>query len=106
MLMSSLTEEQARAYMHQLLAAMSKAGASDLFISSDFPPSMKVHGRMEPLATQKLSGEITPILARSIMNARQREEFARDLECNFAMSIAGLSRFRVNVFVQQQQVGI
>ena len=47
--MTELTEEQARAYMHKLLAAMSQAGGSDLFISDDFPPSMKAHGSMQPL---------------------------------------------------------
>jgi twitching motility protein PilU len=104
--MSTLTEEQARAYMHKLLAAMSQAGGSDLFISADFPPSMKAHGTMQPLGTQKLSGEITRTFANAMMNERQRQEFAKELECNFAVSISGLSRFRVNVFVQQQHVGM
>ena len=44
--MSNFTEEQARAYMHKLLAAMSQAGGSDLFIAADFPPSMKSQGAM------------------------------------------------------------
>jgi twitching motility protein PilU len=104
--MSTLTEEQARAYMHKLLGAMSQAGGSDLFIANDFPPSMKANGSMQPLGTQKLTGEITRVLAHSIMNERQREEFAKELECNFAISIPGLSRFRVNIFVQQQNVGM
>ena len=104
--MSNLTEEQARAYMHKLLGAMSQAGGSDLFVAADFPPSMKAHGSMQPLVTQKLTGEITRTLAHSIMNERQREEFAKELECNFAISIPGLSRFRVNIFVQQQYVGM
>ena len=43
---TTLNEEQARAYMHKLLGAMSQAGGSDLFISHDFPPSMKSHGAM------------------------------------------------------------
>ena len=51
--MSGLTEEQARAYMHKLLGAMSQAGDSDLFIANDFPASMKAHGTMQPLASQK-----------------------------------------------------
>ena len=104
--MSTFTEEQARAYMHKLLAAMSQAGGSDLFIASDFPPSMKSHGAMQPLTQQKLSAEVTRTLAHAMMNPRQREEFAAEMECNFAISIAGLSRFRVNVFVQQQAVSM
>src|SRR5205085_11858851 len=104
--MSTLTEEQARAYMHKLLAAMSQAGGSDLFISHDFPPSMKAHGSMQPLASQKLTGDVTRTLAHAMMNERQREEFAKEFECNFAVSIPGVSRFRVNVFIQQQNVGM
>ncbi|MBC7624258.1 MAG: PilT/PilU family type 4a pilus ATPase [Aeromicrobium sp.] len=103
---SALSEEQARAYMHKLLAAMSQQGGSDLFISNDFPPSMKAHGNMQPLAAQKLTGDVTKVLAHSLMNEEQRAEFAKDMECNFAISIAGLSRFRVNVFVQQRSVGM
>jgi twitching motility protein PilU len=104
--MSTFTEEQARAYMHKLLAAMSQAGGSDLFIAHDFPPSMKAHGSMQPLTAQKLSGDVTRKLAEAMMNERQREEFAKEFECNFAVSIPGVSRFRVNVFIQQQHVGM
>jgi twitching motility protein PilU len=106
MSMSNPSEEQARAHMHKLLAAMKAAGGSDLFIAADFPPSIKAHGNMQPLTAQKLSGNITRTLATALMNERQREEFARDFECNFAISIPGVSRFRVNVFIQQQQVGM
>ena len=104
--MSAFTEEQARAYMHKLLGAMIQAGGSDLFIAADFPPSIKSHGSMQPLTAQKLGAEITRKLAHSVMNERQREEFAKEMECNFAISIPGLSRFRVNVYVQQQCVGM
>jgi twitching motility protein PilU len=104
--MATQNEEQSRAYMHKLLEAMSKAGGSDLFIAHDFPPSIKLNGRMQPLIAQKLSGELTRQLAHAMMNESQRAEFAREFECNFAIAVAGLSRFRVNVFVQQQQVGM
>src|SRR5204863_4246631 len=104
--MSNFTEEQARAYMHKLLAAMIEAGGSDLFIANDFPPSMKAHGNIGTLTTQKLTGAITRQLAHSIMNERQRDEVSREFECNFALAIPGVSRFRVNVFIQQQHVGL
>ncbi len=104
--MATLTEEQARSHMHKLLAAMRQADGSDLFIANDFPPSMKANGNMQPLAAQKLTGDITRVLADAMMNQRQREEFTRDLECNFAIFIPGISRFRVNVFMQQQHVGM
>ena len=92
--MSTLTEEQARAYMHKLLATMVRGDGSDLFISADFPPSMKSHGSMQPLATQKLNAETTRLLAQAMMNPRQREEFAKEMECNFAISLPEVSRFR------------
>ena len=104
--MPGFTEEQAKSYVIKLLTAMSQAGGSDLFVSKDFPPAMKLQGTMQPLTNQKLSGEVARELAYALMNQRQREEFAKELECNFAISIPGVSRFRVNVFVQQQHVGM
>ena len=61
---------------------------------------------MQPMTNQKLSGEVARDLAYALMNQRQREEFARDLECNFAISLPDVARFRVNVFMQQQNVGM
>lgn len=104
--MPSLTEEQAKAYIHKLLATMTSAGGSDLFVSKDFPPAMKLQGALQPLTSQKLSGEVSRSLANALMNERQRQEFARDLECNFAISLPGVARFRVNVFMQQQNIGM
>ncbi len=102
----SLSEEQAKSYMLKLLGAMSRAGGSDLFVSKDFPPSMKIQGKMQPLATQKLTAEVTRELAHALMSERQRAEFAKELECNFSLAIPDLARFRVNVFVQQLNVGM
>jgi twitching motility protein PilU len=104
--MAGLPEEQAKSYIVKLLTAMSQSGGSDLFISKDFPPSIKLQGNMRPLINQKLSGEVARDLAYALMNQRQREEFAKELECNFAISVPGVSRFRVNVFMQQQNPGM
>jgi twitching motility protein PilU len=104
--MPTLTEAQAKAYITKLLTAMSKAGGSDLFVSKDFPPAMKLQGAMQQLTNQKLTGEVTRDLANSLMNGRQRDDFEKDLECNFAISLPGVARFRVNVFMQQQNVGM
>jgi twitching motility protein PilU len=104
--MPGFTEEQAKSYITKLLTAMSQAGGSDLFVSKDFPPAMKLQGAMQPLTNQKLSGEVARELAYALMNQRQREEFTKELECNFAISLPGVARFRVNVFVQQQHVGM
>ena len=104
--MPSVNDDQVRAYLHELLATMNRAGASDLFIANDFPPSMKVHGSIQPMLAEKLTGEVTRQLAHAMMSERQREEFARELECNFAVSVPGVARFRVNVLVQRQHVGM
>jgi twitching motility protein PilU len=104
--MTSLSDEQAKAYISKLLTAMSNAGGSDLFVSADFPPSMKMQGQMKPMTNQRLSAEAARSLAYAVMNESQRAEFEKELECNFAISLPGVSRFRVNVFMQQQNVGI
>ncbi|NMF98909.2 PilT/PilU family type 4a pilus ATPase [Aromatoleum toluolicum] len=92
--------------MHRLLNAMHQMDGSDLFISVDFPPTVKAHGTMKALSQQRLTPDITRSLALSLMNDRQRQEFEAEMECNFAISIPGMCRFRVNVFVQQQHVGM
>jgi twitching motility protein PilU len=104
--MTSLSDEQAKAYITKLLTAMSNAGGSDLFVSADFPPSMKMQGQMKPMTNQRLTAEVARSLAYAVMNESQRDEFEKELECNFAISLPGVSRFRVNVFMQQQNVGI
>lgn len=81
-------------------------GGSDLFISADFPPTVKAHGGMKALTQQKLTGEVTRTLADSLMNQKQRNEFAAEMECNFAISLPDVCRFRVNVYIQQQHVAM
>ncbi|MFA9219205.1 MAG: ATPase, T2SS/T4P/T4SS family, partial [Sphingomonadaceae bacterium] len=103
---STFGPEEAQAYLHKLLKVMHHTGGSDLFISADFPPSMKSQGAMKPLSQQKLTGAVTRALALSIMNDKQKREFEAELECNFAISLPEVCRFRVNVFVQQQNVAM
>jgi len=103
---TSFGPAEAQAYIHKLLTVMHQQGGSDLFISADFPPSMKQQGAMKPMSQQRLSGEVTRALAMSLMNERQRAEFEAQMECNFAISLPNVCRFRVNVFVQQQSVSM
>lgn len=97
---------QALANVHQLLALMKSHGASDLFITAGFAPAIKLDGRMTPVAQEPLSAEDSRVLVRSVMNERQRTEFGDTLECNFAISIDGIGRFRVSAFVQQGKAGM
>ncbi|WP_371325424.1 PilT/PilU family type 4a pilus ATPase [Dechloromonas sp. ZY10] len=98
--------DELKNYIHALLKAMVQHGGSDLFIAKDFAPTMKVHGTMKALSSQKLTPDIARKLAQALMNPTQREEFEREHECNFAISLPGISRFRVNVFLQQQTVAM
>ncbi len=103
---STLGPEEAQAYLHKLLKAMHQVGGSDLFISADFPPSIKSQGAMKALSQQRLTGDVTRALAYAIMNDKQRREFDEQMECNFAISLPNVCRFRVNVYVQQQNVAM
>jgi twitching motility protein PilU len=93
-------------FMYQLLTMMMQKKGSDLFITSGFPPAMKIDGKMTPATTQPLSSQHTQELARAIMNDKQAAEFEATKECNFAISPASIGRFRVNAFMQQGRVGM
>jgi twitching motility protein PilU len=101
-----MERDQATELIHNLLRGMITKNASDLFITAGFPPAFKVDGKMTPVSTHPLSHQHTRELARSIMNDRQTAEFESSHECNFAISPHGIGRFRVNVFMQQQLVGM
>jgi twitching motility protein PilU len=101
-----MEREQATKFMYDLLRALLAKRGSDLFITANFPPAMKIDGRMTPVSQQLLSGQHTAMLARSIMNDRQAATFEATKECNFAINPAGIGRFRVNCFMQQGQVGV
>ncbi len=101
-----MERDQASKFINDLLKLMISRGGSDLFITSDFPPAIKVDGKVTKVSPQPLTGAHTLALARAIMNDRQAAEFERTKECNFAIAPAGVGRFRVNAFVQQGKVGM
>jgi twitching motility protein PilU len=98
--------EEAKTFMFHMLTKVVEYGGSDLFITADFPPSIKLQGLMRPLGQQILTPEKTKLFAYSLMNEKQRQEFENEWECNFAINIPEVSRFRVNVFKQQLQIGM
>ncbi|MCC7487643.1 MAG: PilT/PilU family type 4a pilus ATPase [Burkholderiales bacterium] len=101
-----MERDQAVKFMHDLLRAMVAKKASDLFITSGFPPAIKLDGRMTPVANQPLTPQHTAELTRAMMNDRQAGEFEATKECNFAIAPAGIGRFRVNAFLQQGRIGM
>jgi twitching motility protein PilU len=101
-----MERDQASKFIRDLLKLMVSRNGSDLFITGDFPPAMKVDGKMSKITPQPLNAAHTLALARAIMNDKQAAEFERTKECNFAISPLGVGRFRVNAFVQQGKVGM
>ena len=101
-----MERDQASKFINDLLQLMVNRKGSDLFLTAEFPPAIKVDGAVARVSPQPLSPNHTMALARSIMSDRQMAEFERTKECNFAISPAGIGRFRVNAFIQQGRVGM
>ena len=90
----------------RFLQLMVDKGASDLFITTGVPPSMKINGRMTPVTKDSLTPEQCRALVLGVMNDEQRQEFQQKRECNFAISARGIGRFRVSAFYQRNLVGM
>ncbi len=101
-----MERDQASKFVSDLLRLMVARGGSDLFLTADFPPAIKVDGKVNKVSPQPLTGQHTMQLARAVMNDKQGAEFERTKECNFAISPQGVGRFRVNAFMQQGHVGL
>jgi twitching motility protein PilU len=100
-----MDREQGIKLMQELLKRVVEKQASDLFITANFPPAIKVDGEIRPQMERALTPEQSAILVRAIMNDRQTKEFDATKECNFAIAPPGIGRFRVSAFVQQSHVG-
>ncbi len=101
-----MDRDKAITFMHDLLRNMLQKGGSDLFITVGAPPSMKLDGKMTPITNQPLTASHAQVLVRSIMNDRQIREYEETQECNFAISLPNISRFRVNAFMQRNSSGM
>ena len=101
-----MERDQASKFINDLLKLMVSRNGSDLFITAEFPPAIKVDGAVTKVSPQPLSASHTLALARSLMSDKQAAEFERTKECNFAISPAGIGRFRANAFMQQGRVGL
>ena len=93
--------EEMKKFIHSLLTHMVQNKGSDMFITAGFPPAMKLDGKLTRLTDKPLSAEHTMQIARSIMDDKQAEEFLETNECNFAISLAGVSRFRINAMIHR-----
>jgi twitching motility protein PilU len=100
-----MDRDQAIKLMQELLKRVVDKVASDLFITANFPPAIKIDGEIRPQMERALTAEQSGMLVRAIMNDRQTKEFDASKECNFAIAPPGIGRFRVSAFVQQGQIG-
>ena len=96
----------AKKFMDDLLVSLYKKGGSDLFLIAGAAPAMRIHGKITPVMEKKLTAEHTLALAQSIMTDKEREEFRASKECNFAIALPDISRFRVNALVQRGSAGL
>ena len=101
-----MERDQASKFINDLLRLLLARNGSDLFLTAEFPPAVKVDGRINKVSPQPLTGQHTLQLARAVMNDKQAAEFEKTKECNFAISPQGIGRFRVNAFLQQGHVGL
>jgi len=101
-----MERDQASKFVNDLLRLMVSRNGSDLFLTADFPPAIKVDGKIAKVSPQPLTGQHTLALARAVMNDKQAADFERSKECNFAISPQGIGRFRVNAFVQMGSIGL
>lgn len=100
-----MERDQAVRLTQNLLRKMVEQKGSDLFITADFPPAIKIDGAIKPCADRPLTAAQSSLIVRSIMNDKQAREFDATKECNFAIAPQGIGRFRVSAFVAQGNVG-
>jgi len=83
------------------LISMKDKNASDLFFSAGAPVNMKVSGETHPIDTAPLSPADIEAMAYSVISEEQRKTFEKTMELNFAISLSGVGRFRVNLYRQR-----
>jgi twitching motility protein PilU len=97
---------QYQAIVHKMLKAMVEMKGSDLFITAGFPPAIKLNGKLTKLNDTPFSADQTSKMARSIAAEKQWQHYLDTKGSNFAISLEGVGRFRVNIFTQQQRSGM
>lgn len=91
---------------NQLLEKMVKEEASDMFVTAKLPVSAKINGELQPLTDHSLSAEESLGLVRNAMTEKQIRQFDEEKECNYAISIEGIGRFRISAFWQRDMAGM
>jgi twitching motility protein PilT len=84
-----------------VLQQLVQRGASDLHLKVGRPPTLRLHGELSPLEMPPLRPEDLKTLAEQLMTPRQVKEFTDNKECDFAIGVPGIGRFRCNVYQQR-----
>ena len=92
--------------IEEYLKILAKNDGSDLYLSTGAPPCAKFQGTLKPLGKEPLGAGVISAIANDIMDSEQKIEFERELEMNLAISISGVGRFRINIFMQRNEVSI
>ena len=90
--------------LHQLLKTMTEMSGTDLHVTTNSAPQIRVDGKLRPLDLPPLSAVETKQLAYSVLTDAQKHRFEETLELDFSFGIKGLARFRANVFSQRGAV--
>ncbi|PCI59948.1 MAG: type IV pili twitching motility protein PilT [Gammaproteobacteria bacterium] len=91
---------------HKLLQTMVQENASDMFVSAKLPVSAKINGELQPIDEHTLTADESLALVHNAMSEKQIKEFTDTKECNFAISIDDIGRFRVSAFWQRDMAGM
>ncbi|PBP79967.1 PilT/PilU family type 4a pilus ATPase [Pseudomonas syringae] len=89
-----------------LLKILASQDGSDLYLSTGAPPCAKFNGVLKPLGSETFKPGEVAVIAQRLMDEEQKLEFQRELEMNLAVSMAGIGRFRINIFMQRNEVSI
>jgi len=92
--------------LHELLERMVKQDASDMFVTAKLPVSAKINGELRPIDDVVLTPEESLGLVYDAMNEKQKKQFDTEKECNFAIEIEGIGRFRISAFWQRDMAGM
>ncbi len=104
--MEQQEKSQYQAVVHRMLTTMVGMKGSDLFITAGFPPAIKLNGKITKLNDTPLTAEQAQKMAHAISTEKQWQNFIDSKGSNFAISLEGIGRFRINVFTQQQRAGM
>ena len=90
--------------LHQLLKTLVEQGGTDLHVTTNSPPQIRVDGKLVPLQLPPLTAPETKALAYSVLTDNQKHRFEENLELDFSFGVRGLARFRANIFSQRGAV--